>query len=445
MSEKMSGKIDVINSPSVVAPPPKSTSADDLLEMYDNEVVETEAEVSKEAEKQARIAEEVPKKILAKKLVKNLEKQEAATQLPTEEVEDAEEELVEGGDEDEGEESTSEESEEGQEESQVADVKAFKAKYGDKDLDIPEEAVIPVKVNGKDVPLKIKDAVQAFVKQDEFNRNMDRRVGAVSHKEKKLEEEYGSIQEKAQSVIKLAAQGDFIPGIRALAKMVGMTSNSEIVQLEKAMLDNLDNIQKVWTQKTPEQREAYFANRRAEELQKELEATRKSTERQQGEAQLKSKVQTLIEHNGLTEETFWQNYQELAEAAVGEGQLFKDPREIQPEDVVAYHKQVQVVRKVDSALKKVNPALLEEPIADELIKLVAAQDDFTAEDVEKIVRDALGAPSKTVENLNRKVEQANSKGLRTQLKQVSSTKKVNNAVDDEMYEHFFGKRQVIRR
>jgi hypothetical protein len=423
-------------SPSVISPVPKSTSADELLEMYEQEAIESKEEVTKEVEKQAKVAQELPKKIIADKIVKNLEQKEAAQEAP---------QPQEGGEE--SEESSEESSEEeSQESEEVADaIKAFKAKHGDTELDIPEEAVIPVKVNGKDVSLKIKDAVQAFVKQDEFNRNMDRRVFTVSSREKKLAEEFGTLKERAEGVIRLAAQGDYLPGVRALAKMVGLTSNSEVVQLEKAMMDNLDSIRKVWTEMSPEQRDAYLANRRAEEAQKELEATRASTQRQQGETQLKQKVQTLMEQNGLNEESFWQHYQTLVENAVGEGQLYSDPNEIKPEDVINYHKQVQVVKKVDTALKNVNPALLEQPIADEVINMVSGHDEFTVEDIEQIVRDALGAPSKTVENLNRKVEQANSRGLRTQLKQVSSTKKASSEADDEMYEHFFGKRPVSRR
>ena len=429
------------SSPSVVTPLPKATTPDDLLAMYDEEVVETKEEVSKEVEKQAKVAEELPKKILSNKLVKSLEQKEQST-VPQPEDETSEED--EGGDE--SEEGSEEASEEDQETEEVkSEVKAFKAKHGEEELDIPEEAVIPVKVNGKDVNLKVKDAVQAFVRQDEFNRKMDSRVSSVVHREKKLEQELGTIKERAEGVIRLAAQGDFIPGVRALAKMVGLTQHSEVVQLEKAMMENLDSIRKVWTEMTPEQRDAYLANRRAEEANKELQATRESTQRQQSETQLQQKVQTLMQQSGVTEEIFWGHFKTLVENAVGEGQLFAKPDDIRPEDVITYHKQVELVRKVDTALKKVNPALLEQPIADEVINLVAGHDEFTVEDIEQIVRDALGAPSKTVENLNRKVEQANSRGLRTQLKQVSSTKKADTQTDDEMYEHFFGRRQVIRR
>ncbi len=422
-------------SPSVVAPIPKSTSADELLDMYAAEEAESSEEVSKEAAKQARVAEEVPKKILSNKLVKKLEAQDVS-------------ERVEGGDEsEEAVEESSEESdsdEESGEEGQEV-VKSFKAKYGEDDLDIPEEAVIPVKVNGKDVSLKVKDAVQAYVKQDEFNRNMDRRVSTVTHRERKFEQELGSVKEKAEGVIRLAAQGDYIPGIKALVKMVGLGSHSEVVALERAMMDNLDNIRKVWTDMTPDQRNTYFANRRAEEAQKELEATKQSTQRQQGEVQLQQRVQKLMAENSLSEDVFWGHFQSLVDNAVGEGHLFATPHDIKPEDVVTYHRQVEIVKKVDNALKKVNPALLEQPIADEVIALVNGHDDLSVEDIEQIVRDALGAPSKTVETLNRKVEQANSRGLRTQLKQVSSAKKADTALDDEMYEHFFSRRPVSRR
>ncbi len=423
MDESLNGN-STNHTSSVITPLAKKTTADDLLNMYEQEGQEESSEINKEADKQAKIQQEIPKKILADKLVKNLEKAEESL-TPSDETPLGEQ----------------------VEEPTQSEIKAFKAKHGDIELDIPEEAVIPVKVNNKDVSLKVKDAVAAFVRQDEFNRNMDRRVSTVTQKERRLEQELGSIKEKAESVVKLAAQGDFFPGVRALAKMAGITSNSDVVELERAMLDNLEDLRKVWSDMNPEQRNAHLANRRAEEAQKELENERAKIRKVDDESQLMSKIQHVTSQAGMDESQFWGSFKELVDNAVGEGKLFSDPREITPEHVVNFHRQVETVTKVDQALRMVEPELINQPIADEVIKLVLASDeDMSAEDIAQVVREARNAPSSTVENLNRKVEQAYSKGLRTQLKQVSSTQKAESKqLDEEMYEHFFGRRSLSPR
>lgn len=428
MEESLNGN-STNHSSSIVIPLAKKTTPEDLLSIYEQEDAQESEEISREAEKQAKIQEEVPKKLLANQLVKNLEKAEKEeTQLAEQKEDDLHQEKEE-------------------EVAPAPEVKAFKAKHGDVELEIPEEAVIPVKVNNKDVSLKVKDAVAAYVRQDEFNRNMDRRVGAVTQKERRFEQELNSIKSKAESVVKLAAQGDFFPGVRALANMAGITSHSDVVELEKVMLDNLEDLRKVWSDMNPEQRNAYLANRRAEEAQKELERERNKSKKVETESQLNSEIKQAISQAGIDENSFWSLFKELVDNAVGEGKTFSDPREITPTDVVNFHRQVEVVSKVEQALNMVEPELVNQPIADEVIKMVLANDDdMSVEDIVHVVREARNAPSKTVENLNRKVEQANSRGLRTQLKQVSSAKKAEEKqVDDEMYEHFFGRRGLSSR
>ncbi len=417
------------SSSRIIIPTVKKTSADDLLELYSEEAKSEKESVQKEAERQAKIKAEVPKKVVVEKLAKSLEASEGE-EVPSESDKK-------GGESDEA----GQEEQEEQEADGEVEPKAFKAKFEDLDIEIPEEALIPVKINNKDVQLKVKDAVQAFIRQDEFNRNMDRRLSIVDRREKDLSAEYNGIKEKAETVIKMASQGDFLLGIKALAEMAGLGSNSDKIELERAMMNQLEQIRKVWGDMTPQQREVYFANRKAEELQKELERSKEKSAKVESEIQLEKRIKSLMAENNLPEETFWETFQNLVNIGVGEGKPFANPQEITPEDVVNYHKTLGVVSKVMEALGRVDASLKDDPIADHIIELVGEQ-NFTVSDIEEIVRETLRSkPNKAVENLNRKVDLAKSKGLNDQLKQVSSTKKASE-IDEEMYSFFFNKRGV---
>mgnify|MGYP007071650745 FL=1 len=127
----------------VVAPTPqalpKSTTPDDLLKMYDDEPAASKNEITEEAEKQVKIKEEVPKLEAAKKL------SEVGKTLPDSEEVVKEEQPKE-------------------EVPKEAPYKAFKGKFGDEDISIPEEAEVIQKIAGKDVPVKVRDAIQAYIK-----------------------------------------------------------------------------------------------------------------------------------------------------------------------------------------------------------------------------------------------------------------------------------------
>lgn len=422
------------SSASMGMPVVRQTTADDLLAMYDAEESSSKEEVSREVAKQAKVAEELPKKIVADKLAKSLQQRESSIPSDSDNLEESENEES-------SEEESSEEGSKEQQEEVKELLKAFKAKFNDRELEIPEEAIIPVKVGNKDVSLKIKDAVQAFVKQDEFNRNMDRRFSAVDRREKDLQSEYGQIKEKAEAVVRMASQGDFVTGIRALAKMAGLGSDSDQVELERAMMDQLENIRKVWGEMSPQQREVYFANRKAEELQKELERQKGKSEQFAQRRQIEERIGTVMTQHSISQDQFRQYLDVLANEAVGEGKPFADVTEITPEDIGKYHVAYVTAGKVKQALTNIDPLHVEQPIYDELLELVK-DENFTVEEIEDIARQTLSnpKPNKAVENLNRKVELAKSKGLNTQLKQVSSTKKAEES--DEMYEHFFGKRKL---
>lgn len=427
MGEEGVASQGVSSGSTTITPVTKKMSADDLLNLYDEEAQSEKVSIQKEAERQAKIETEVPKKVVVEKLAKSLEasaNREEQSNLGNQ-----------GGEENE---KAKQEQEAAKEE--VAH-KVLKAKFGEGEIEIPEEALIPVKISNKDVQLKVKDAVQAFVRQDEFNRNMDRRLSIVDRREKDLSSEYEGIKEKAETVIRMASQGDFLLGIKALAEMAGLGANSDKIELERAMMNQLEQIRKVWGDMTPQQREVYFANRKAEELQRELERSQAKSAKVESEVQLSKQIKSLVSENQITEEVFWKTFQDLIEAGVGEGKPFTSPQEITPEDVIKYHKTLGVVNKVMEALGRIDSSLRDDPIADHIIELVGEQ-DFTSSDIEEIVRETLKSrPNKAVENLNRKVDLAKSKGLNDQLKQVSSTKKVSD-IDEEMYSFFFNKRGV---
>ncbi|TXH42151.1 MAG: hypothetical protein E6Q97_36225 [Desulfurellales bacterium] len=408
-------------SSSVVTPLPKTTTADDLLAMYDAEVSDEAKEVDGEAAKQAKIAEELPKKIAANNIAKKLE---AKSEDSGAELEEPKGDLPEG--------------EKGEAEDEAEeDIKAYKAKFEDEEFEVPEDAVIPAELNGKTINVKVKDAVQALVNQEKWNRELDRRLSVVSDREKRFGKERDDIQNRLKQVVELAQQGDHVMGIRVLAEMAG----KDPVEYEKEVLGTLDKLMNVYSTMTEDQKAAYFASRKAEYLEKKLKERDSEVQFSASKEQLRAEVDSLRKEHKLSEEEFMGYYKELI-------QLGFTPQEATPNAVVEHHYLSKHVQKVGQAISKVNKALAQNSdFVNDLIAETKSNRDYTVEDIEKIIRDVLSIDSKSIENLNRKVQKAQVHGgPRAQSGQASSEKKQAEVrEDDELYEHFFGKAKVSAR
>lgn len=418
-------------SSSVTPALPQSTSADDLLDMYD-EIPETPAaepdvvETSEPKPPSVATTETLP-------LDETQNGKEADKEGPTSTTSDGEKEVGKEG--------------------LLTDKKVVTAKFGDEELSIPEEAVFTATINGKEVPAKIADAIKAYSEQETFNRKLDQRLSYADRREKDVaskmsayQAELASVKTRAGEISKLFAQGDVLPAVKQLARMAAGANGLDEVAYEKQALDALEQAQSVYTKMTPQQREVYFANRKAELASKELERQKGEMSAAQAKQQLDAEISAIEKQLGFNRDQFWDYYEVLMKESVGPGKQFADPKQITPKDVADFHQKVQLSGKIDQALTRIDKTLLNnESFLEALDREVEGRYDLTADDIETIVRIALDTPTKSVENLNRKVDQANSKGLRTQLKQASSTKKEEKTLDDELYDEWFAKRPTTTR
>jgi hypothetical protein len=318
-----------------------------------------------------------------------------------------------------------------------------KAKEGDTVDDGFENVPVKKLINGKEVEFKVKDAIQAFVKQEEFNRKMDERLSKVAHREKSWESDQTRFKDVIGKLIETAQKGDFVTAARGLAKMAAGDSGLDVVEFEKAYFDQLDKVRDVYTKLTPEQREAYFAKRALAEA---TEKTRKLEEARSTEvatAQLQEQVNQTIEQNGLAPEEFWESYKAIETNLVGEGKVFKDASEITTEEVVRLSLQVRHEAKVEQAVKLAG--LQNEEMRDYVSHLTSKDPEITVEDIVKVIKAsgvAVSAEPKAVENLNRK---AGASRLRSSP-QASSTKERNaEGYDQESLDFLYRKQPPVYR
>ena len=299
------------------------------------------------------------------------------------------------------------------------EVPAAKSREGDTEHDGLEEVALKRPINGKTVEFKIKDAIQAYVKQEEFNRNMDRRISHISQKEKKWASEMEAFKGRVGDVIQEARTGDPVKTLRALAKLATAGSGLDVVEFEKQYFEHWDKVKDVYTKMSPQEREAYWAKRalaEAKEKTRELENEKALTVET---SKLSEQVVQAQKQYELSNDEFWGNYQYLAENNIGEGKKFASPNDIQVEDVVRYSLAVRHEEKVLQAGKKFG--IDDDETLDRISEVTATDPTITVEEIQRVIETsgiAKHASQDVVENLNRKAERSN-----LRFNQASSTKK----------------------
>jgi len=293
-------------------------------------------------------------------------------------------------------------------------------KKGDKVEDNFESVVVKKLVNGKEVGIKIGDAITAFVKQEEFNRNMDSRLRAVDVKEKRWQSDQEQFKGKIGKLIDVAQKGDFVSAVRGIAKLAAGSSGLDVVKFEEQYFSQLDKVREVLTKMSPEQQKAYWAERRAAEAEQEARKLREEKTVNTEKSQLSTHVATLQQQFNIPEAEFWGNYQTLAKEEVGEGKTFQNPNDISAEEVVKY---TLAVRHEEKVLQAAGAFGIEDDgILDEISKVTKLRPQMTVEEMKALIEQsgiAKNADARTVENLNRKVGSSKS----TQFSKASLTKK----------------------
>lgn len=405
----------------IVTPNISKTTADDLLDIYEQEPADASAEIATEAERQAKIEIETPKQVAAEKIVKKLEEKEGGATL----AENAPEEpkkVIE----------------------QEPKVKG-KTATGE-DFEVPLKLELEHSYqNGKVAKFTVDEAIKAYVDKDSFNREADRRVGQISKKERALHSQVEEIKSNAAVVTDHFLGGNVIEAVAALARMAGKNAGTDPVELQVKALNSMSKVAETWLKLSPEQKELFIEKQKAAEYKRAFERNQQSQSLEQQKVALQNKITSVCNSLGASEEDFRQAYEDLTQLVGPEGK-FKRVEDIQPEHVGHYlGYQVQRGRIAKIAEEVATGLGQDDALIDEAALLLANEPNLSDNDIKDILGYVRTKPSPAVENLNRKVQTAQAAGLRTQLNEVLSPKKQDDEIDEELYNDWFKNRPVIRR
>lgn len=218
---------------------------------------------------------------------------------------------------------------ESKEEAETAEVpekpprKTIKAKYADSELDIDEEALVPVKINGKEELVQVKDLLGNYsgkVAWDKKFSEIDQTRKSVSAKEMKLRE----IEDMIKSTYE-----EQDPNIK-MYRMAQIAGVDPVQFREKFFNDNISLLEK-WYSMSEDERKADALAYESQVHKHRADTLERGIKEKQDYESLQSKVAELRERHQVSEREFVEAYDRIEQQAKL-GRI--DPKLVTPEYIM---------------------------------------------------------------------------------------------------------------
>lgn len=216
--------------------------------------------------------------------------------------------------------------------------KTIKAKFQDNEYDLDEEAIVPVKINGKEELVPIKDILSNYsgkVAWDKKFSEVDQTRKAIAAQKLKVR--------KISDLIEQAWQ-ETDPNMK-MFKMSQIAGIDPVQFREDFLKENISMLEKYYSM-TEDERKADALAYESQIHKMRADTLEKSIKEKQDLESLSSKVNELRERHQVSEQEFVHKYDQL-EQMVQNGYL--DGKMITPEFIM---ESIKVDRLIDSAAKK---------------------------------------------------------------------------------------------
>lgn len=216
--------------------------------------------------------------------------------------------------------------------------KVLKFKNGDADLDVPANAKVTVKIEGKDETFEVQDLINEF----SGKTNWGRKFQELDTEKKTFQTERQELNDSIDTLFKLAVtENKPLDAVQYLADLLGGDGIATVMNLQKQMLSVLAEDSKL----SPEQLEAKQAKQRADLLQKKFDNQKQTDAKKSEQAEIAKRVEAIKTKHSIDDKRFSEVYKALKESGVKEADLT-------PELVGDVHERWHRMDEVDEIAKE---------------------------------------------------------------------------------------------
>jgi len=264
--------------------------------------------------------------------------------------------------------------------------KIIKALDGDSYLDIPHDANVPVKIDGKVIHVPVADLISNFSGKTSW----DRKFSEVDKKEKIFKKEKEQIFSHFKTMKEHMDSNNPMEAFSYLVDTLGGDKHT----FRKAMRDSFTPEILSLYNMTEEERHAHEVKSESEMLRDRLSRTEAERNRYAQEKALFSKVQDTKRQLGISDEQW-----DLASESLSE----LGHENTEPEFVRDYILAKNAVSRVDSVMNQIAPGVeLPTEQSDKIVRFVMEDPGVTDEDLDYIIRQATAIDSRKMQTLNDK-------------------------------------------
>lgn len=271
--------------------------------------------------------------------------------------------------------------------------KLIKVKTQDGETQVRSDAIVQVKVDGKPIEVPVQELLNRYSQKS----HLDKLYSDYKVEKQTLQKEREQFNKALNVAYDVLVNKKDIRGfIEYLTDDLGMDGEAIWKESYEKVRQQAEELAML----SPEER-------KAKELESELEHYRQKELARKNEATSKKEMQKLeqtvtqaIEQFGMTKEAFVQSYDELVKLGTQEDS-------ITPEMVGKYHKNMQTIQHVEEALKAVNPEFADDQEKITELATLAINNQATPEEITEVINELYGntAEKKLARKVNKSIQQ----------------------------------------
>ena len=182
--------------------------------------------------------------------------------------------------------------------------KTIKAKHEDQELDIDEEAMVPVKINGQETLVPVKELLSNYSGKVAW----DKKFTEAGKKEKEIQAKESKLEQSAQKIRQLFEEQDPEIKMYRLAEMAGV---DPIEFRKKYLNDNISTLEKYYAMSDDERKNSDLAYE-AKVQKHRADTLENSIKDEQSYKELESRVEATRARHQISEDEFATRYEEIA-------------------------------------------------------------------------------------------------------------------------------------
>lgn len=296
----------------------------------------------------------------------------------------------------------------------VEEIKLLKAKRGDTEYDVAEDAVITVKVDGEDVEVPISELRNNYSGKVAW----DKKFTEIGKEKQAFNEEKGMVERYINEFAQRAQSEDKTLALEYLAEISGQDPLAFRRSLRQQMFKEFQR----FSEMNESEVKAYELNEENEFLRRQQESVQDRVSQQQSQMELRSKIDSLRETYSVTQEDLLNHYDSIVQQRTQQG--------LDPEPTIEDLENALVDNKASSSaeylLGKVDSSLVSAEHVAAVKELVMRNQDWTEQDFLDVIAEGFGINAASNKKPSKKAVKAAKKETQSKEELSDLAKKTAN-------------------